>query len=189
LWRQFPLVKAGGFDVRLILVADADRPWLIEQINAAFEIISRSDSNRFLRMRRDVTEVNLVGRPVMGKRGAYDPSGVYIDATELLRLGKDAALDVASTLVHEATHARLFRAGFGFYFMHREVSRIRVERICNRAQHAFLCRLPDNEKRRRLLADLDHVFELIPSLYSDDAVVEGLRGRIGLRSRRTDCGT
>jgi hypothetical protein len=51
------------------------------------------------------------------------------------------AVDVASTIVHEAMHARLRRWGFGYEEQHRA----RIERICFKAERAFAHRLPDGE--------------------------------------------
>lgn len=46
---------------------------------------------------------------------------------------------VAATIIHEATHARLMLAGFGY----EAERRARVEEICFRAEIAFASRLPD----------------------------------------------
>jgi hypothetical protein len=48
---------------------------------------------------------------------------------------------LAMTLVHEGTHARLLRAGFPY----RERLRRRVERLCVLAEIIFASRLPDAE--------------------------------------------
>jgi hypothetical protein len=46
---------------------------------------------------------------------------------------------IAGAIVHEATHARLERCGFGY----EEDQRERVETICNRRMLAFARKLPD----------------------------------------------
>jgi hypothetical protein len=46
--------------------------------------------------------------------------------------------DIAATIVHEATHARLMKRGIGY----EEGLRSRVEKVCLRRQFAFAVRLP-----------------------------------------------
>lgn len=84
----------------------------------------------------------------------------------LVRLREDYVLDpatssadVASTLVHEGTHAWLCRLGFGY----EEHRRARIEAICYRSEVAFARRLPNGET---LLPDLDAALALDPALYS-----------------------
>jgi hypothetical protein len=51
---------------------------------------------------------------------------------------------LASTIVHEATHARLWRMGFRY----EEEARPHVEAICVRRELAFSAKLPDGEQVR-----------------------------------------
>lgn len=55
---------------------------------------------------------------------------------------------IAVTIVHEATHARLFKRGFGYV----EEVRDRVEEICLRRDLAFTARLPDGARARERAA-------------------------------------
>jgi len=55
---------------------------------------------------------------------------------------------VASTIVHEATHARIERYGIAY----DEDRRARIEAICFRRELAFIARLPDQDK---LLEDVE----------------------------------
>ncbi|MFA5193303.1 MAG: hypothetical protein WC740_21550 [Verrucomicrobiia bacterium] len=56
---------------------------------------------------------------------------------------EDATLaDVATTIIHEATHAHLFHKGIDY----NESRRARVERACFRAQIRFAKRLPDGKQ-------------------------------------------
>jgi hypothetical protein len=48
--------------------------------------------------------------------------------------------EIASTIVYEATHARLERYGIGY----KEELRGRIEAICFRRELAFAVRLPDS---------------------------------------------
>ena len=89
--------------------------------------------------------------------------------------------DIAQGLVHEATHARLQRAGVAY----REELRPRIERICRNAETRFLHRLPNaNEALARLQQAIDR--EAHPDVWSDrqlwgryrESRIEALR-RIG----------
>jgi hypothetical protein len=53
-----------------------------------------------------------------------------------------SASEMALTIVHEATHARLFKFRIGY----TEDIRERVERICIKSEIAFAKRLPDGQK-------------------------------------------
>jgi len=55
---------------------------------------------------------------------------------------------IASTIVHEATHARLDRWGV----IYEENKRVRIEAICMRREQHFLARLPQSERFRETIA-------------------------------------
>ena len=64
-------------------------------------------------------------------------------------LGETMTLEnIASTIVHEATHARLERWGI----IYVEEKRTRIEAICLRRELNFLARLPDSESLREEIA-------------------------------------
>lgn len=56
--------------------------------------------------------------------------------------------DIASAIVHEATHARLWRYGFRY----PEEMRSRIEAVCFRRERAFATKLPNGEKIQDLAA-------------------------------------
>ena len=58
--------------------------------------------------------------------------------------------ELASTIVHETTHARLARCGF----VYEESKRSRIETVCLRRERDFAGRLPDS-------AELQHEIERI----------------------------
>lgn len=80
---------------------------------------------------------------------------------------------IASAIVHEATHARLMRLGFGY----EEPKRLRIERICFGAQRGFARRLPDGEE---LVKEVEESQAYYGEAYFSDAGrreadLEGLR--------------
>jgi hypothetical protein len=56
---------------------------------------------------------------------------------------------IAATIVHEATHARLWRCGIGY----DESLRHRVEAVCCRREVAFASKLPNGERVREKVQD------------------------------------
>jgi hypothetical protein len=58
------------------------------------------------------------------------------------------ALAIATILVHEATHARVTRAGVAY----SKANRSRIEALCKKAELAFLLRIPAFTNRDSILA-------------------------------------
>lgn len=71
--------------------------------------------------------------------------------------------NIAATLVHEATHARLDRFGYA------PENRARVEAVCFRRERAFARRLPDSNA---LVGEIDRQLQRDPSYWADDAHVQ-----------------
>jgi hypothetical protein len=90
------------------------------------------------RMRQSFSRILIM--PSGGASGSYWSflDGCALGAQHLL---KDSDASVAMTLVHEATHARLHRAGIRY----RPALRARIEAICVRAEVDFGQRLPNAE--------------------------------------------
>jgi hypothetical protein len=70
---------------------------------------------------------------------------------------------VASTIVHEATHARLQRYGIGY----EEERRARIEAICFRRELAFATRLPDGAQLRQEIIRYLDWYQANPDYFSD----------------------
>ncbi len=102
--------------------------------NAALELISTHDPRRFSRMRRDVRAVALTSRGA----SFYDSwlRVIFIDRDVLKRKPEY----LASTLVHEAAHARFFRSGVRSYTRNPG----RHERACVAQEIEFVQRLPNS---------------------------------------------
>ena len=69
---------------------------------------------------------------------------------------------IASVIVHETTHARLMRFGFGY----EEPKRVRIEHICFSAQRAFVRRLPNADE---LLTEIEETKSYFDEAYFSDA--------------------
>jgi hypothetical protein len=87
------------------------------------------------------------------------------------RFVADAATSVeriASTIVHEATHARLERYGIPY----EEATRARIEAICSRRELAFALCLPDGlQLQEEILQYLDW-YPVNPDFFGDTQIVE-----------------
>jgi hypothetical protein len=71
--------------------------------------------------------------------------------------------DIAATIVHEATHARLWRAGIRY----DEAIRLTVEAICIRREYVFYGRLPDGGNLK--YAAEAQIASLDAAYYTDNA--------------------
>jgi hypothetical protein len=136
-----------------------DKPTL-DLIEAGLSLIRLHDPLRYRQVGRDLKRVlvMLIGSGnfaeyqyvfdacVFGEKGFAD-------------LGLTAS-QIASTIVHEATHARLQNIGV----VYSESNRLRHESICVRRQIAFLRRVPGAEKE---LASAVDTLERLPKLNED----------------------
>jgi hypothetical protein len=71
--------------------------------------------------------------------------------------------EIASTIVHEATHARLERYGIEY----EEQRRARIEAICFRRERAFAARLPDGAELQERIARYLEWYQANPEQFSD----------------------
>jgi hypothetical protein len=99
-----------------------------------------------------------------------------VDRLRLCVLGADyvrsadsTTAEIASTIVHEATHARLRR----FSYDGNEPLRYRLEGLCTRAQLDFLARVPGEHS---IVSHLEERFAQPAAFWSDEEI----------RSRRMD---
>jgi hypothetical protein len=116
----------------------AKRDIALERVIAAVELIRRYDHAGFRRVQRGVKRILVSWLP--GTWGEYHSEiDLCVLNDEHVVAPETSIAAIASTVVHEATHARLVRAGVPY----DESLRPRVERICFRAQRAFGRRLPD----------------------------------------------
>ena len=76
---------------------------------------------------------------------------------------------IASTIVHETTHARLERCGIEY----EEPLRTRIEAICFRRELAFAVRLPDSAELQQGIARCLEWYQANPDQFSDAHFQEG----------------
>ncbi len=138
----------------------------LHRLNEALELIERHVPASFRHMRRDAANILVVRYPT---RGAYLPEtrSILTELTFLARRDISAAV-VASSIVHEATHARVdsMRRRLGSQATTHADGR--EERLCRRAELYFGQALPADlgapviERATALLAAKDE--ELAPEI-------------------------
>jgi hypothetical protein len=140
-WRlgRYPSTRVGP--LRLIDASLTNNEAVLPRLAAAIALIERIEPRRLRRLERDVRRVVVLG--VETPNAGCDPytSAVWV------RVGVVTACTAqvtAALLVHEATHARIWRAGV------HEVEAIyaRLERRCWLEALAFVLRVPDNAVAR-----------------------------------------
>ncbi len=127
-------------DVR-ILLPGTERDFLFDKTRAALDLIHQYGPMRLRRMKRDLRGIWITY--TAGNLAEYDPAGrlCLLDPAYLSR-SDVTPVDVAATIIHEATHARLREAGFGY----EAKSRARIENVCFRAEITFARHLPDGQE-------------------------------------------
>ena len=138
--RRFRRWLVESFEVRGIPVAvvnarpDVQTSAVVQRLDEALGLIERYQLPRFRHLQRDLREIRVMPYPC---RGAYFSRG-HVCLTELTFVGRGefSAAQVAASILHEATHARIDRRGV------RSEDMARIERICRRAELAFGEALP-----------------------------------------------
>jgi hypothetical protein len=105
----------------------------------ALSIIKVHDANRYRRLAQDLDRI-LVQTTAPSYIASFKPRIWTCMLDEEFVGHSDTTTEiVAAAIVHEATHARLFRCGIGY----KESLRARVEAVCFRREIAFAAKLPD----------------------------------------------
>jgi hypothetical protein len=126
-----------GIEVGTLL----DSEIVFDKVEKALGLIESYDAKRFAQVQRDIKTIFIFGDPTA--------HGYWHQELQMCELQREfvhnqntSIAQIASAIVHEATHARLMRLGFGY----EEPKRLRIERICFGAEQAFARRLPDGEE-------------------------------------------
>src|SRR4051794_10306861 len=113
-----------------------DKEHLLGRVEEALGLIKQYDSSRYRRLLRDVERIWITVLP--GPRGSFRPDLNRCDL-DCRFVAEASAETIASTIVHEATHAHPCLRKFGY----PEHLRHRIEHICMRQELAFADRLPN----------------------------------------------
>jgi len=135
-WRLAEHRELRGIQVGVSPTVHAEQA-SFAKIDDALALIEAYDRRRFQRIRAHVRRVHAFGIQA-------DYLGSWVDSVKTCLLAADwvgradtRPVDIASAIVHEATHARLSRFGYD------EPQRKRIEQMCHRQEEIFAARLPD----------------------------------------------
>ncbi len=164
-------------------IDDPKREPVLERLRAALVLIKTYDPLRYRRLTRDLKRI--WATPLHGPHACfyYRLDACVLNPQYVLAETMTPEL-LASTIVHEATHARLWGIGFRY----EEEARPRVEAICVRRELVFSAKLPHGEQVRdraeKALMSLRSPTFLSNAAFAksrDDYAVEELR-RMGVPS-------
>jgi hypothetical protein len=114
---------------------------IFDRMEKALRLIESYDGKRFAQIQRYIKSIFICGDPTA--HGYWHQELQMCELQEeFVRNENTSVAQVGSAIVHEVTHARLMRLGFGY----EEPKRLRIERICLSAERAFALRLPDGEE-------------------------------------------
>jgi hypothetical protein len=132
-----------GFVVRVLPKTDRDR--IFQRVHESLCLVGTHAPQLLNRIRRRIPSIWIPGWHFA--YGAYDAdlgacvlASTYVDSPEV------SSAAIAGTIVHEATHARIWRSDY-------ETSafvRARTERLCYQQQSEFLNRVPGSSELARL---------------------------------------
>jgi hypothetical protein len=113
------------------------------RLEAALLLIKRYDRVRYDRLIRDLQRIWVLLMPAGLANFTPTIHACEIDTRYCLAATTTPEL-IAATIVHEATHARLWRCGYRY----EEERRPRIEEICLRREIAFAAKLPNGDAVR-----------------------------------------
>lgn len=119
------------------LTVDQKAGYLFETVEAALLRIRDVDPVRYKRISRDVSRVAVIQSP--GSAGEFwrEYDAIALEMEHLRQARLDA---ICMTIVHEATHARIYRWG-----VRKTIAPARVEHACVKQEIVFAKRIPGNE--------------------------------------------
>jgi hypothetical protein len=116
---------------------------ILRRIEEALQLIKRHDRIRYDRLLRDLQRVWVLLLPSSVASFEYGIYTCEIDTRYCLAETTTPEV-LAAVIVHEATHARLWRRGIRY----EEAQRPRIEEICLRREIAFAAKLPNGQAAR-----------------------------------------
>jgi hypothetical protein len=122
---------------------DDEAEAILHRIEQSLSLIKVHDRVRYDRLVRDLERVWVTVIPSSRASFNYRIYACMMDRRYVLA-DSTTPESIASTIVHEATHARLWRRGLRY----EEEQRSRIEAICIRSQIAFCAKLPNGAAAR-----------------------------------------
>ncbi len=124
--------------VAILLPDEDDRAIVYPTIQAALHLIQQHDTRRFRQVQRYIRAIILSEHP-MNLAQWWDDIRMCELARPYVVAASTTPTHLAATIIHETTHARLFRLGIDY----QQSIRARVEAVCYKAEIDFARGLPD----------------------------------------------
>jgi hypothetical protein len=137
-------------------------------VEQALSLIKQFDRRRYNRLIRDLERIWV--NPLAWSIAAFEASLNACELDTRYVLADTTPVEMlAACIVHEATHARLWRCGIGY--PEEEKLRQRVEAVCFRQELAFSAKLPDGAYLREAA---EHGLATPPEYWRDESFDERL---------------
>jgi hypothetical protein len=139
-------------------VDDSDMAHVLRRVEEALRLISTHDPHRYRRLLRDLSRIWV--RLIPNALANYNRAARACQLDTRFVLDQTVGIpDIASAIIHEATHARLEHRGIQY----QEAQRHRIESACRRQELRFARRLPHAGELHRQLEEwletpCDHQF-------------------------------
>jgi hypothetical protein len=130
-----------GFRVAMFLPSAEDKRTSLAKLKAALDIISRFAPHRIVLMRRQVKWIWVFDTSPYLAEWHGDLQACILDR-DYVRSAQVSVEQIAASIIHEATHARL--ESFGIQY--NEQRRSRIERLCAKSELWLAERFPDGKK-------------------------------------------
>jgi hypothetical protein len=180
-WMQKAFVRTGGWrehvGVRVSATSSNEsiEDRAIERVFAALDVLRDTAPRQLERI--PIFTLGLTITPLDGALGQWRSDlGVCLLSERFVIAQETTPSELASTIVHEVTHARLEHAGF----RSANATRARIERICFLAQRNFVLSLPPSDERSRLEEIVAEYLAMDPEFWSDEQLAVRLRDRVAL---------
>jgi hypothetical protein len=165
-FRVVPWKEHLGVRVTVATTKEAVEAAALRKVFAALDVLKAHSPGHLARISRYM--IGIVVFPRETALGTWDGKlGICILDEKYVTDDATPAEEVACTIVHELTHARLERAGFQY-----RPNRARCERICFLAERNFARRLPESPIRQALEERIDNYLAMPADHWSDLAVAE-----------------
>jgi hypothetical protein len=119
-------------------------PRHLTRLESALRLVQQNSPLHYARIRRDLERVWVDLLPHAAAEYHRSINACVFDE-RYFSDPQTSVEELASTIVHEATHARLERHGI----LYEEARRTRIEAVCCRRELAFADRIPDNARLRQ----------------------------------------
>ena len=151
-----------GIPVRIYAVETAGHNDLRGLLATGLDYLAKYGPRQYKQLRHRIRRMSICRLPHL--HGHFEESGpTIVIAEDFLKRSAHRPVEVASTLVHEATHARLHRLGIRY----TDRTYVRVEQACTQEELRFLSQVPEADAAD-LLQEVRSRFESAATLWSRD---------------------